>query len=190
MGFEKDQFAGITQQLTPEAEQVVGAEGQIPAGPPTVIKESEKRSLPLPTKGVITTAVVTPEGEVEVVEPEPTPVVIYSFPVLRMNRYSGDDQEWQELVRWDIPAGFVGDLHEISVVSDNDSVTRYRVIIGNIDQQLPTDRATQTPVNFPWRSNDIPGGTSVYIAVLSTDGTTINVDGLITGTKRIPTAES
>lgn len=186
MGFE-DQNAGIATQLPPDIEQVVGAEGQTAqTGPPPVIGLPEKRIAPLPSKGVITTVTPTINEAGEVIETAVGPVVIPEYPILKVNRYSGTAKEYQELVRWDIPAGYIGDLHEISLVSDNDSVTRYRVIIGNFDQQLPTDRATQTPVSFPWRKNTIPGGSTVYIAVLSTDGTSINVDGMISGTERVP----
>ena len=87
-------------------------------------------------------------------------------------------------MRWDIPMGFTGDLHEISLLSDQDSKTRYRLVIGNIDQHLPTDRQTSTPLEMPWRRTVIPGGTSVYVEVVSPDGTTITVDGMITGSVR------
>lgn len=191
MGYGEDQFAGVATQLPPDVEQVVGAEGQTahaPGSPPPVIGLPEKRTPPLPTRGVVATAVpiVTEEGVVVEPEPVPEPVIVAEYPILKVNRYSGTDQDYQELVRWDIPTGMVGDLHEISLVSDNDTLTRYRIIIGNVDQQLPTDRATQTPVSFPWRQNTIPGGSTVYVAVLSTDGTSINVDGMISGTERVP----
>lgn len=196
MGYQ-NQYAGVAEQLPPDVEQVVGQEGQVPhiiGEPPPVIQEPDKRTSPPPVTGVVTTTTVpTTEEEVVVVEEEEeaeteteTETIIPSYPVLRVNRYVGSSQEWQEVVRWDITANFVGDLHEISLVSNNDDKTRYYIVIGNIDQQMPTDRATQTPVSLPWRANTIPGGASIYIAVLSTDGTEITVDAMITGTERIP----
>lgn len=182
MGYA-DKFSGVAEQLQPETEQVVGAEWQQPSkpGPPPVIGEPEKRIPPLPTSAIYGTKTIVSEAGVEEVVP-----VLYAQPVLKVNRYEGSDADWQELVRWDITEGYVGDLHSISVISDNDEKTRYAIVIGNVDQRIPTDKQTSTPVDFPFRNNDIPGGTSVFIAVLSTDGTAITVDAFITGTERIP----
>ena len=56
----------------------------------------------------------------------------------------------------------------------------------DIDQQWPTDRQTTTPFSLPFRDTKIPGGTSIYIELRSTDGTTINVEASLSGTVRLP----
>jgi len=172
---------GEIEQLTPGVEQITDGEPQLPSRPtsPLVkVTEDEKRSKPLP----VAPRPPMPSGE-QLIEQQAAQS-LYGIPVVKVNRYSGNDQEWRELVRWDIPDGYTGDLHAISLLSDNDSATRYRVVIGNIDQDLPTDRQTSTPLEMPWRRTVIPGGTSVYVEVVSPAATAIVVDGMITGSLR------
>jgi len=172
---------GEIEQLTPGVEQIVSGEPQLPSRPlsPLVkVAEDEKRIEPLP---------VAPRPSLpstEQIAAQQAQQSLYGIPVVKLNRYVGSDKEWTELVRWDIPVGFTGDLHEISLLSDNDSKTRYRIVIGNIDQNIPTDRQTNTPLEMPWRRTVIPGGTSVYVEVVTPDGTAIIVDGMITGSVR------
>lgn len=175
------EVTGESRQLTAEQEQVVGPEVQEPRVRDTVtprIEAPEKRETPLPVapRPPLPAAAEIAEREAE--------LALYGIPVVRINRYSGGDTDWQELVRWDIPELHTGDLHEISLLTDNDAKTRYRIVIGNVDQNIPTDRQTSTPMNLPWRRTILPGGTSVYVEVVSTDGTPINVDGIITGSVR------
>ena len=172
---------GEIEQLTPGVEQVVSGEPQVPSRPPSPLVEvaqPEKRTEPLQ----VFPRAPLPSAE-QIIEQQ-AQQSLYGIPVVRLNRYWGSDKDWVELVRWDIPTGFTGDLHEISLLSDNDSKTRYRIVIGNIDQNLPTDRQTSTPLEMPWRRTVLPGGSSVYVEVVSPDGTAIVVDGMITGSVR------
>lgn len=173
--------SGTVRQLIPEEEQIVDGEPQLPSRPSSplvTIEEAEKRIEPLP---------VSPRpplpSAAEVAEKQAYQA-IYGGPVLKVNRYSGTDQDWVELVRWDVPQGYTGDIHEIAIYSDNDEKTRYRVFIGNVDQGVPTDRQTSTPQNWKWDRTILPGGTSIWVEVRSTDGTSINVDATLTGTIR------
>jgi len=131
-----------------------------PPAPLIEVKEGEKR----------TTAVEEEEEE-----------QLFGTPVMRINRYSGKDKEWVELVRWDILPRHLGDLHAITLISDDIEKTRYRLVVGNIDQDIPRDRQAYTPLEIVWRRNQVPGGTSVYIEVMSIDGTEIAVNALLTG---------
>ena len=106
---------------------------------------------------------------------------LFGTPIMRINEYSGKDKEWVELMRWDIPMGHLGDLHSVVLITDNTQKTRYRLVIGNIDQYVPTDRPAYSPLEMVWRRNQVPGGTSVYVEVLSIDGTEITVNSLLTG---------
>jgi hypothetical protein len=90
------------------------------------------------------------------------------------------------LLSWVVPAGDIGDLHQISIQSDNDAKTRYRITIADTDMQVPLDRQLATPVDFNWREGLLPGPATVMVEVRSTDGTSITIDGLITGTFRNP----
>ena len=167
-------------QLTPDEQQVVGVEVQqvpLPGELPR-IEQDPQRIPPLPT----VPRAPLPPIELQEVEARQ---LLFGQPVLRVNKYSGASTDWVMLVRWDIPVGFTGDLEEVAVLSDNDSRTRYRILLSNVDQSLPTDREFTTPLNFKWAKNTvIEGGTSVTVEVLSPDGLDINVDGTIVGTER------
>lgn len=172
---------GTIEQLVPTDEQIVKAEPQIasrPSSPLVKVAEPEKRTSPLPVSPR------PPLPTTEQIAEQQAYQQLYGGPVLKVNRYSGSDQDWVELLRWDVPIGYTGDLHEIALVSDNDAKTRYRIFIGNVDQHIPTDRQTQTPATFPWNRTIIPGGYSTWVEVRTTDGTSINVDGSLTGTVR------
>ena len=131
-----------------------------PPAPLVEVKESEKRTL-----------AVEQDGEEQ----------LFGTPVMRINRYSGKDKEWVELVRWDVPESHLGDLHSITLISDQIAKTRYRLVIGNLDQAVPMDRPAYSPLEMVWRRNQVPAKTSVYIQVMSLDGTEIAVNALLTG---------
>jgi len=117
-----------------------------PPAPLVEVKESEKRTL-----------AVEQDGEEQ----------LFGTPVMRINRYSGKDKEWVELVRWDVPESHLGDLHSITLISDQIAKTRYRL--------------AYSPLEMVWRRNQVPAKTSVYIQVMSLDGTEIAVNALLTG---------
>jgi len=104
-------------------------------------------------------------------------------PVAKVGRYSGSDTDWQTLVTWTVPSDKVGDLHEISWVSDNDAKTRVRLVIAGADQEVP-DSQIDSPLSLPWRENGLAAGSAVTLSVKSSDGTAINVSGSLTGTER------
>lgn len=172
---------GELEQLEPLEEQIVDGEPQLPtrSGSPLVhLVEEEKRAAPTPT------APRPSLPSAQAVEEAETIQNIYGAPVLRWNRLTSVTKDWRELLRWTIPVGFTGDLHEISLKSNNDTKTRWRVVIANRDQDVPTDRQLSTPVTFPWNRGVLPGGTAVWVDFLSVDGTSITVDGTITGSIR------
>lgn len=104
-------------------------------------------------------------------------------PIANLNRYSGNDTDWQTLVTWTVSSGKVGDLHEISVTSDNDAKTRFKLTIAGTDMAIP-DEEISTPFTLTWRRNEIAAAAVVIMQVKSSDGTTIAVDGILTGTER------
>lgn len=172
---------GTIRQLVPEEEQIVDGEPQLPSRPssPLVdIGQPEKRLTPMPVSPR------PPLPTAEEVAKQEAYQAIYGGPVLKVNRYEGGDQDWVELVRWDVPLGYTGDLHTISLLSNNDAKTRYRIFLANVDQGIPTDRQTTTPQEHKWDRTVLPGGTAVWVEVRSTDGTAIIVDGSITATVR------
>lgn len=172
---------GELEQLVPIEEQIVAGEPQLPTRPssPLVpLKEEEKRMAPTPTAPRPAMPGAAQIAEQQAIQ------AIYGTPVLKWNQYIGGDKEWRELVRWDIPSGYVGDLHEIALQSSNDAETRWRIVIANQDQDIPTDRTLATPTSFKWDRGILPGGTSVFVEIVSTVGNSITVDGSITGSVR------
>lgn len=189
---EIGRVSGIDRQLTPDDEQIVDGEPQTITQPPTPliqIEEPLKTEAPLPGGAAYPPGYPIPAAAPGGVTPEAgggpaaggAPAVPFTYPILRINEYAGTDTSWQELIRWDIPDGWVGDLHEIALNSTDDTHTRYRIILANVDQNVPTDRPTSTPWTGPWRNIRIPGGFTVRVDIMSTDGTAIVVDGSITG---------
>ncbi len=169
------------EQLPPAVEQIVGAEVQEPRVPGALprIEEPPQRIAPLPT--VPRAPLPTPERVQEQIARQ----TLFGQPVLKTGYYSGGSKEWVMLVRWDVPEGFIGDLEELALLSNNDSVTRFRILINGTDQGLPVDRQISTPVSWPWhKTTIIPGGAAVTVEVRSTDETSINVDASITATER------
>lgn len=180
---EVEKLYGVDQQVSPEELQIVDGEPQLLTQAPAPlieVAEPDKRMEPLPVTAVPTAEAIIPSVTT------PAGAVIVGLPVAKWDKYSGSDQDWKELLRWDIPIGYMGDLHEWSILSDNDTKTRYRIWLANVDQQWPTDRATTTPLTLPWRDTKIPEGTSVWLEVRSTDGTSINVEAALSGTLRLP----
>jgi len=173
---------GVEHQLGPEEEQVVGTEGQEAREPPDTVlprlEEPDKRVAPLPARP---RAALPPPAQIQ---EEVARQTLSGWPILAINRYTGTDADWQMLVRWDIPEDYTGDLHEISLLSDDDANTRYRIYISDRIQDVPVDRQISTPVSMPWRGGVIPGPTSVTVEVRSVGSATINVDAFITGTER------
>ncbi len=172
---------GTIRQLVPEEEQIVDGEPQLPSRPSSPLVElgqPEKRLIPMP---------VSPRPPLPAaadVAAQQAYQTIYGGPVLKVSRYEGKDQDWVELVRWDVPLGYTGDLHTISLLSNNDAKTRYRIFLANVDQNIPTDRQTNTPQEHKWDRTVLPGGSAVWVEVRSTDGTSIIVDATLTATVR------
>ncbi len=104
-------------------------------------------------------------------------------PIARAGRYSGASTDFQDLVAWTVSSDKIGDLHEISWISDNDEKTRFQLTIAGVDQEIP-DEQIDSPLTLPFRMNSLAPSSAVTLKVKSSDGTTINVSGSITGTER------
>lgn len=104
-------------------------------------------------------------------------------PIVRLGRYEDNETDFDTLVSWTITDNKLGDLHEVSVLSDDDSKTRFALSIAGTNQELPDD-VIDTPLTLPWRLNTLAPGAVVLLQVKSSDGTSLNVTGSITGTER------
>lgn len=188
---EVEQLSGVSQQLTPEQDQLVDGETQVSTLPPAEViplAEPDKRIAPSPTgqypgESLETVAEAAGGEPTEEAAAEAPPVKI-GLPLLRWTRYVGTDQNFVQILTWDIPIGYTGDLHEFEAQSNNDAKTRWRITIGNVDQVVPQDRTLLSPINPHWRDTLLPGPSSVIIEALSVDGTELTIDAMIAGTLR------
>ncbi len=83
---------------------------------------------------------------------------------------------------WTITAGFEGDLHEVSMITDDFAVTRFQLTINGVQQF--TERIIQAGLSLPWRINRLPAAGIVLLEARSDGSVAIVVDGSITGTER------
>ncbi|MFC1935914.1 hypothetical protein ACFLX9_04085 [Chloroflexota bacterium] len=104
-------------------------------------------------------------------------------PISRVDRLATNDNvSYQQVVEWTVAAGSEGDLHEISLFSDDFSKTQFRLTIAGVQQW--TDRVVGTSLSIPYRANRLPAGAQVLLQARSTDGTLVTVDGSISGAER------
>lgn len=105
------------------------------------------------------------------------------LPISRVDRLATSDAvNYQEVVEWTVAVGNEGDLHEVSLFSDDFSKTRFRLTIAGAQQWA--DRVVGTSLSIPYRANRLPAGAQVLLEARSTDGTLVTVDGSISGAER------
>lgn len=112
----------------------------------------------------------------------PAPKTVTAISVT--GRYSGILQDYQTVAEWEVSTGMVGDLEEVSLVTDQVAKTHWKLTIAGEEQW--TDRLFYTSLAIPWRKgeSEIAAGDKVTLEAKSTDGTAIIADGSISGTER------
>lgn len=103
----------------------------------------------------------------------------YGSPVAKLDRYSGTDQTYQEVVKWRIEERTQGHLKEVSMVTDQYSKTHFQLRIGG--KIFFEDKIIQAPLTLPFPETRLRSTAEVLLECKSTDGTSITVDGSITG---------
>ncbi len=109
-------------------------------------------------------------------------------PVAMLDRYSGTDTDYQKVVEWEIGKVWGlprGDLREVSIVCETAAVYGHAVFKLTIrGANMFEGKKTSSNLSFPFPSNDqlkLAKEDRVTIWVKSDDGTSITVDGSITG---------
>lgn len=113
------------------------------------------------------------------VVPPPTPPPGSEEAVTEVDRYSGNLQTYQTLVSWTVSAGRTGYLGQVSMVTDNDTKTHFRLTIAGSEKFA--DRLLQAPLTLTYPDLRLDAGATVLLEVKSTDGSAITVDGEIAG---------
>ena len=104
-------------------------------------------------------------------------------PISRVDRRATNDNvNYQQVVEWTVAVGKEGDLHEISMFSDDFSKTQFRLTIAGVQQW--TDKVIGTSLSIPYRANRLLEGAQVLLEARSTDGILVTVDGSISGAER------
>ncbi len=127
--------------------------------------------LPDGTKRIIVTTVIV-GGVAEV------PATATERAAGAIGRYSGAAATYQTVASWTVAMGKVGELKEIILVSDNYPVTKFQVTVGAV--QYCTEVITRVATPLVFGDLKLAAGTVVKVEALSTDASTINVDGIIT----------
>jgi len=113
-----------------------------------------------------------------------TPSKFRGTPIAKVDRYSGTDTDYQTVVAWTVTTGKIGDLKEVSMVSNNYTKTHFRLVIAEVAQFA--DKTIQAPLSLPFPEGtwDLKPADVVVLEAKSSDGTSITVDGSITGAER------
>lgn len=106
-------------------------------------------------------------------------VGIAGTPIARVDRYSGTSTTYEEVVSWLVGTGKKGDLKEVSMYSDNFAKTHFKLVIRSTTQF--EDKLIQTSLSLPFPDCELPEGATVALYAKSTNGTSITVDGSISG---------
>lgn len=104
-------------------------------------------------------------------------------PINRVGRLSTSSNVYADVAIWTVAALFTGDLHEVSMISDDLPSTEFRLEINAVEQF--TDLLLQTALSIPWRGNRLVAGAVVRLQARSPDNATaIIADVSISGTER------
>jgi hypothetical protein len=100
-------------------------------------------------------------------------------PIAKVERYSGGSTSYQTVVSWTVSNGKSGMLKEVSMITSDYEHTYFRLTIAGKKQF--EDKLIQAPLTLPFPDNRLNAGSVVLLECRSTDGTSITVDGSITG---------
>ena len=105
------------------------------------------------------------------------------IPVAKVDRYTGTDQTYKEIVKWRVQERTEGELKEVSIVSNNYDKTHFKLVIAGITFFI--DKKIQAPLTLPFPETKLRPSQEVIIQCKSVDGTSITCDGSVTG-REIP----
>jgi hypothetical protein len=109
----------------------------------------------------------------------PVTIDLEGTPVAKVDRYSGSDTTYQTVVSWTVSSRKRGWLQEVSMITNNFEKTQFRLKVAG--ETLFEDKQIQSSLTLPFPWNELDEGSVVLLECRSTDGTTILVDGSITG---------
>ncbi len=103
---------------------------------------------------------------------------ILEKPIFEINRYSGVLGAWQKVVEWKVTGGSRGELKEISVICDDYTNLRVRIVIAGLER---TDKQLQTALTLPYQDLKLLSGQVVVVYCKSNGVAAIVFDACIIG---------
>lgn len=105
--------------------------------------------------------------------PEPA----HEYPAGDVGRYSGNDAAYQEVAKWAVTADRVGELKEVSMITDNYVKTVWKLVIGATT--VFNDLVIQSALTLPFFDLRLAALTEVTLSCHSDGVTAIVADGSI-----------
>ncbi|MBA7661736.1 hypothetical protein ES703_69756 [subsurface metagenome] len=99
-------------------------------------------------------------------------------PIIEINRYSGVLAAWQKVVEWKVTHGSRGELKEISLICDDYTPLKVRIIVAGLER---TEKQLQSALTLPYQDLKLISGQVVAVYCKSEGVTTINFDACIVG---------
>lgn len=96
-----------------------------------------------------------------------------------VDRYSGDDADYQELAKWTVTAAKTGELKEVSMITDDYANTVWKLVIGTTT--VFEDLVIQSALTLPFFDLRLAAATEVILTCHSDGATAIVADGSIIG---------
>jgi len=118
--------------------------------------------------------------QVSVVVEAPGPAApANEVPAGDVGRYSGSATAYQELAKWTVTAEKLGELKEVSMVTDDYENTTWKLVIGATT--VFSDLVIQAPLTLPFFDLRLAAATAVILSCHSDGATNIVADGSIVG---------
>lgn len=114
-----------------------------------------------------------------VLETPTPPSPAHEYPAGDVDRYSGNALAYQELVKWTVTADRIGELKEVSLVTDDYANTTWKLVIG--DTTVFEDIVIQAPLTIPFFDLRLAEAKEVILSCHSDGATNIVADGSIVG---------
>lgn len=105
--------------------------------------------------------------------PEPA----HEYPAGAVGRYSGKAATYQQVAKWTVTAGRVGELKEVSMVTDDYANTTWKLVVGATT--VFTNVKIQAPLTIPFFDLRLAAGAAVTLSCHSDGVTDIVADGSI-----------
>jgi len=97
----------------------------------------------------------------------------------KTGRYSGTDTTYQEVAKWTVATGYIGELKHITLLSNDYTKTHFKITVGAVTYAEDWIILSSIPLVF--EDLRLAAAAEVLVEVKSTDGTSIIVDASIVG---------